>query len=375
MSRVRRWARSPTALDVRAAVPAWVVARLVVAVGAVVAIAAANELAPGGRPIQLRQGLFAWDAAFYRDIAELGYDGVAREGLRFFPLVPLAARALGTVVRSDGLALVLVANAAALVAGALLHRLAMQELGDRDVARRAAWLLALLPPAAVLVLGYAESTLLALSIATFLALRRRRWLAAALLGALAAFCRPVGAVLALPAAIEAARGLRRARGADRARRLAAVVGPLGGTGAYLAWVAAEYGDWRLPIRLQAVGELRGDAANPLTRALDAVEGLFGGERLGDGLHAPWIVLFTVLLVVAFRRLPASYGAYAAVLLVVALAAESLGSFERYGLAAFPLVLAGATLLGRPPLERAALVASGAGLAGFTTLILLGVFVP
>ncbi|MGH8979351.1 MAG: hypothetical protein ACRDV7_14825, partial [Acidimicrobiia bacterium] len=45
-------------------------------------------------PIQVGQGLQAWDAAFYVDIARGGYDAVGTDGLRFFPLFPLLARAV-----------------------------------------------------------------------------------------------------------------------------------------------------------------------------------------------------------------------------------------------------------------------------------------
>lgn len=53
-----------------AALPPWLVARAAVALGFVVAVAASDELRPGDRPHQIDQGLFAWDAAFYRDIAD-----------------------------------------------------------------------------------------------------------------------------------------------------------------------------------------------------------------------------------------------------------------------------------------------------------------
>ena len=97
--------------------------------------------------------------------------------------------------------------------------------------------------------------------------------------------------------------------------------------------------------------------------------------LGEGLHVPWIAIFLVLLVVAFRTLPASYGAWTSVLLVSALTGHTLGSFERYGLAAFPLVLALAIVTARPLVEKGLLIACGAGLTAFTTLTFLGAFVP
>jgi hypothetical protein len=145
----------------RAALPGWLLARIAVAVGFVVAHISADKLTPGRRPLQLHQGLFAWDAAFYRDIADFGYHGVAREGLRFFPLLPLGSRALSVPLGGHvGLAMLVIVQVAALVAGALLYRLAVHETGDPGDGARAAWLLAVLPPATVLVLGYAEGLLL-----------------------------------------------------------------------------------------------------------------------------------------------------------------------------------------------------------------------
>jgi hypothetical protein len=362
--------------DLRAALPGWIVARVAVALGALVALVVADELLGEARPIQLEQGLFAWDAAFYRDIADFGYGAVAQEGLRFFPLVPLLAAVLAVPLLGNvGVALVVVSNAAALAAGALLHRLARHETADAALGARAAWLLALLPPALVLVLGYAESTMLVASIGAFLALRRQRWWAAGLLGFLAALSRPVGSLLALPAAIEAARGLGAAPAAERVGRLAAVVGPVAGVASYLTWVHLAHGSWRLPVELHGDEELRGGFVNPLVRVGRSAAALGGDGTLGDGLHLPWIVLFVVLLVVCFRTWPLAYGAYAAAVLVVGLSGESLGSFERYGLGAFPLVLALATVTRPQVVERIVLPGADAGLAAFTTLALLGTFVP
>src|SRR5207244_2164378 len=146
--------------------------------------------------LQIHQGLFAWDGAFYRDIADYGYHGVAREGLRFFPLLPLASRALGVVLLGHvGLALLVLVQVAALVASVLLHRLTVVETSDRAAARRAAWLLALIPPASVLVLGYAEALLLCFAIAFFLYVRSGRWWLAVVVGVLAGLSRPVGMTL------------------------------------------------------------------------------------------------------------------------------------------------------------------------------------
>lgn len=354
----------------------WALARVLVGVAYAIGVVAADELTPGDRPYHLAQGLFAWDGTFYRDLAEVGYGGVDEEALRFFPLVPLLARVVALPLFGDRpLGLLVVSNVGALAAGVLLYRLARRETGDEGLAARAAWLLALLPPAMVLVLGYAESMLLVLTIGAFLCLRSGRWWGAAGLGLAAGLCRPVGVALVLPAAIEAARGLRGTGVTEKLGRVAAVVAPIAGLAAFLAWVGAEFGDWTLPVSIQGNDELREGFANPVVRAWESFTGLGGEERLGDGLHAPWIVLFAALVVVLFRRWPAAYGAYAAGLLVVALSAEDIGSFERYGLSAFPLLLALATVLRPGRLETAGLVLCAGGLVGFSTLAFLGTFVP
>ena len=373
---LRRWVPPAWSDALAAALPGWVVARVIVGVAFVAAIVAVDELRPGERTEQLDQGLLAWDGAWYRDIARDGYEALPPEALRFFPLVPLLARPLSYLFAgSTTVALVVVGNVAALLAAAVVYRLVLHETSDIRLAMRATWAVALLPPAFVLVLGYAESALMALSAAAFLCLRRRQWWWAALFGLLAGLCRPVGVLLVVPAAIEAARALRAAGWGERVARAAAVVSPAVGVAVFLAWVGWKFDDALLPFRVQQRDDLRGSFVNPVSRVADAVGGLFGDERLGEGLHVPFIALFVVLLVVVLRRWPAAYGAYAGAMLVVALSAQSLGSFERYSISAFPLALAVASLTAAPHLERSAWSLCGAGLLAFASLAWLGTYVP
>ena len=359
-----------------AAGSSWVVARVAVGLGFLVAHGAVDALRPEAPPLPLEQGLVAWDGAFYRDIATLGYGGVREEALRFFPLFPLLGRAVGAVVPGGTTTgLVVVANVSAVVAGVLLHRLVVHDGGGTGRATTAVWLVALLPAAAVLALAYTEALFLALTVGAFLAMRRGRWEVVAVLALLSGLCRPSGAVVALPIAIEAARGLRGAPWRQWAVRAAAVAAAPVGTGLYLAWVGERFGDALAPMRIQGEGELRGSWVDPFTRIADAVSDAPGEGLLGEALHLPWIVLFAALAVVVGRRLPASYTAYTVVVLVLAVSAESLGSFERYGLAAFPLAIAAASLLGERLARAVVLLCSGAALTAYTALVLLAVFVP
>ena len=148
-----------------------------------------------GVAARVHQGLLGWDAGWYETIARQGYGPLGHESLRFFPTVPLLTHVLAWVPGlGDGPALVLLANAAALAATAMLYVLARRETGSGAPARRAVWILSLLPASFVLVMGYAESVLLVLAVGCFLALRppptaRPHFAVAALLAFAAALTR------------------------------------------------------------------------------------------------------------------------------------------------------------------------------------------
>jgi hypothetical protein len=362
--------------DLRAAVVPWAVARVLVIGSLALTRFGVDHIEGARRPVQLGQGLFAWDAAFYRDIAEHGYGAVHTGALRFFPLVPLLARGLGVVfVGNDAAALLVIVNGSALLFGALLYRVARLETGDTRTAVRSAWFAAVFPPAVALVLGYAEAMFMLLSVAMFLALRRRRFAWAIPFAVLAGLTRPVGVLLALPAAIEGARAWRTASLRARFERVGAVIAAPVGSGLYLLWVRYAYGDAWLPLRIQNNRAHRGGFVDPFTRTFEGIGDLIHGDRFGSGLHVLWAGLFVVLVLVLLWRLPASYGVYAAAMVVVNLSARNLDSFERYAMSAFPLVLAVALVTDRPDVERPVLALSAAGLVGYSVLAFLGVYVP
>ncbi len=353
----------------------WALARVAVGLGYLVARIASDELIPRvAYAIPTERQLLAWDGGWYEQLAQHGYRADLRS-LRFFPLFPMLGRALGEVVPGGvPVALALLANLAALAAGVVLVRLVVAEGWGRPTAVLAAWLLFVVPAAAPLVLAYAESLGLLLSLVTFVGLRRQRWHWAAVAGFLAALTRPLGLLLVLPAAIEAARGWRSASPRQRLGRLAAVAAPVAGTVAYLGWVQAAHGDWRQPYRLQTTIYQR-ELAEPLTRLVQSGYDLVAGHH-ASGLPLPWALLSFALLVVCLRRLPASYTVYAAVVLLVTTSSANLDSFERYALSAFPLIVAGALSIGRwPKLERPVISTALAGLTVYATAIFAGAKVP
>jgi hypothetical protein len=377
-STITRWATDARA---RAVVVPFVASRAVVLAALVLTRHVVTALHASPPPVQVGDGLLAWDASWYRDIALHGYGGVAKEGLRFFPFLPMLARVgswlPGVSVR---LALLLVVNACALAVGALVYDLARNEGRSDAVARRAVWIVYLAPPAFVLVMGYAEATLMTATLVALLAMRRRRWWIAAIAGVVAGLTRPVGLLLVVPALVEAYRAPRRQAGGastrrEYAARVAAVFGSVVGTGAYLLWAEHRTGDLLYPLRVQQVSARRGGWIDPARAVWRAARDASSGDHLSAGIHVVTVAVLIALLVVLWRRWPASFTAYAVAAVGVALSARHLDSLERYSLSTVPLVLAAAELVGGGMRERVVLVAMGATLVAFSVLAFTGVLVP
>ncbi len=137
------------------------------------------------------------------------------------------------------------------------------------------------------------------------------------------------------------------------------------------WVGREFGNWKLPLQLQ--NDLRGKLSNPIIRIGEAASDVVHLDK--HGLHLPFAIAVVVLTVVVFQRLPASYGLFSLGIVVTSLAADNLNSIERYGLNAFPLVIALAALVSSRFAERVAVLVCAAGLFGLTTLAWLSIYVP
>jgi len=345
-----------------------------------------------GVAARVHEGLLGWDAGYYETIARVGYHPLGKEALRFFPVLPVLTHALAWLPGvDDGAALLVISNVAAFVATVLLFALARRETGDPALARRAIWFLSLSPAAFVLVMGYAESILLCLSVGCFLALRpapgpgpghspghapaaRPNFALAALLGFAAALTRPIGVLLALVVAVELVRWWIRL---GRGQRLAGLVGvgaPVLGLAGFGIWAHHEVGDFWAPLRVQLESNHHGGLSDPFVTLVHDARGVFH-RHVGTALHVPWVIIALVLLIVCWRRLPAAYTVFAAAVLAVAVAGTNLDSFERYALSAFPLAIAAAVLCRGPRAEQVVLALLPAVLAGYAVLAFLNISVP
>ena len=363
--------------EIEAVGTSFVLARLLVGVALVAVTVIVDRLLPGRpRPPRLSQSLWTWDGDWYLHIAKGGYRSVSREGLRFFPLFPLMGRIVSIALLGNvKLALLLVSNAASLGCGVLIYRMVIREFdGDSELARRSAMLLAVIPAGFVLVFAYSESLMLFFALACFGALRKQRWLEAALCAFAASLTRPLGVLLIVPILVEVISSWSSAKRRRPVERLAAVLSPMVGIGVFLAWSDWRFHDFMGPMREQQ--NLRGGLVDPFTRIIRGFRDITGTQSLADGLHLPFALAFIVLVVMCWKWLPKSYAAYSTVVVAVSISAGNWNSLERYTLNAFPVAIALALwTVKRPKLWEPVLVVCTVGVALLSALSFAAAYVP
>ena len=304
-----------------------------------------------------------WDSAFFLRIAEHGYDGTSAA---FYPLYPGVVALLGRTLGGQYvLAGVLVSLAACLGAFALLYRLAEANLGA-DAARRTVVYLAICPMALFLGAVYSESLYLLLAVAAFVLAERGRFLEAGVVVGLAILTRATGVAL-LPALALLAWPRRRA-----VWELAVAI-PIAAVYPLVLW--RQVGDPWAFWGAQDLWHRHLSWGGPLGGIWDGVHALWGPTPSGaapmhasavniEGLVALVVCLW--LTVVAWRRVGAAYGLFAALSLAIPLSLPSsrwpLLSLPRFALVIFPLFMALA-VVGSRPRAHTVIVAASALLLG------------
>ena len=185
--------------------------------------------------------LSAYDGGWYLKLAAHGYpDHVlhTQSTLGFFPLYPLAIRAVSLVVRSPLAAAVCIALVGGLVATVLVQRLATAWWGE-TTGRRAAVVFALFPGTLVFSMAYSEGLTVPLVLGCLLALRSRRWVLAGTLAGLAAVVEPVALVLPVVVALVALRAAwQRRNAAPLVAPVLSVVGVAAFAGFLWSWTGS-----------------------------------------------------------------------------------------------------------------------------------------
>jgi hypothetical protein len=343
-----------------------------------------HVVAPYGQPLDTLIAPGArWDSVWYLAVSHDGY-GSDPAKPAFFPLYPLALRAMG----SDIVAGISLSLACFAVASLLLHRLTEIELGSA-AAGPAVTALALFPGSLYFSMVYSEALFLALSVGAVYSARTRRWAWAGALGGLAAATRSAGVLLLVPLVLLWWAHSRKARDA-----VWLALAPAG-VGAFCAGLALAGHDALAPFHAQEVwyrsfaGPFVG-AWDGTVAAWDGARQLLSGSRApvyfapagGDPFIVAWhnlsLFVFLVPIVPAVigiaRRLPPAYVAYVATALALPLSwpvgPQPLMSLPRFEAVLFPafMWLGSWIARGGPARGRVVYVVFGAGLATFSAFV-------
>jgi hypothetical protein len=288
-----------------------------------------------------------WDACWYSKIATFGYEPTELS-VNFWPLFPLLMGAVARVL-SVGPALAgLIVSAVAYVAAVVgLYRVVGRDV-DEATARRTTVLLTIFPSAFFLFAPLTEALFLALAVWTIAFARERRWLAAGIVGFLAALTRIQGVFLVFPVGWEAlaAAGLLdwrqrfplrlpRVRLRPLVAGVVAAAGPGLGFASFLIYSKAVAGQTPLDTQDAWGGK---DFHLPWDVAAAAWRWTIERHDPLQFVNLLLLFVFGALLVVAARRLPFAYTLYAVpqfVLLITRIQPTPLTSTNRYVLVLFP----------------------------------------
>jgi hypothetical protein len=299
--------------------------------------------------------LLQWDSEWYFRIVTDGYqyngDPTIQQSIVFYPLFPMLARGLATV---GGLtpadALLLVSNAAGLLAIVILFKLVREEFGDQ-IALVTTALVSFFPASVLLSAGYTEPLALLLIVSFFLALKRRYYFSAALLAGLTIATRSTGIVL-LPVLV-----WEMWRNRDQRPFLPAllpcIVLATSGLWLFMIYLWSAFGS---PFAF-ADGQVAFHEGTTLATRLVAALKLEPFTRMMLNDWNPWgqaswfTLLFIVLIVAGWSRLPSSWTLFAIAVLLLPYLTLSGGpagfvSMSRFNLVSFPLFVILADLVSR-----------------------------
>ena len=295
-----------------------------------------------------------WDSGWFMTIVEHGYGGHENtdKTAAFFPLFPMATRAVAALTGDHWAAGLIVSNLSLLLALVFLGRIARHGLDD-DGARRASAYLMAFPASFFLSAYYSEGLFLLMSTAAFSSYLRGRFFWCGLFGALACLTRHVGLAVFASCMAGVVWGLIRGDGRFRASSAWVLLMPAG-TLAFMAVLYVQLGDPFAFIEAHGSWGRSLGSAGGLVESLRAIDwsvprDMMNTITLMDAVSA---AAFLALPLVLVRRFDPALVVYGVLLIAVPLATGSFKSLMRCEAVSFPAFLALARLADRREVDRA-----------------------
>ncbi len=305
--------------------------------------------------------LHHWDSDWYASIATRGYffEPGKQSSVAFFPLYPLAIRAVMALGLTPFLAGTLVTLLAAFLAVALFYEWA-KRLQNSDAPLATALLL--LYPFSIYLFGivYSDALYLFCAVNAFFALEKNQPFRAAAFGTLGTMCRPIAPALVIGLLV---RSLER-RGALRHIRLRDLIPALAVSGflAYLIFLQYQFHDALAWVHVEGAPGWDHTPGWRTWAKLEWFRVMF--PRVAPlvairlGAHALVTVTALALSLVTIRKLGWGYGLYClAAIGIPAVSSKDFQGLGRYVIAAFPLFLTVSILLRQRPLASRVVLGS------------------
>jgi len=330
----------------------WLVLPVVVFIALRIGLLLLNAVIDIPMHLSLIAQLHRWDSSWFLDAAQNGWprhlvvvDGRAGSStIAFFPVLPISMRWIAALTGLSPFGVGVVISGITGLTATVAVGLLVRSYSDDRRAQQATMFFVLFPATWVFTLIYAEGIVITATALGLLALMKKRWLAAGLLGVLATLTAPVAlcfTVSALWCSIQAIRSERNWRSL-----IAPILAPLGFVG-YMLWL------WGHTGRLDAwrVTERGGWKSTPsLTFTPHTIWAFISGpiaQNKTTDLLVIGIIVAVIGLVLAFREpQPAPVFLFGLTVVLLALISQPVGLRPRFLMLAFPIVTAiGARLRG------------------------------
>lgn len=276
-----------------------------------------------------------WDYGWYQWIALGGY--VQAQVFGFYPLYPLAIRAVHWIVGNALLSAVIVSNSCLLASSFILYRIVEEDYGVPHALRSVKYLM-IFPTGFILSGGLSESMFMMLALLSYFFARRNRWFACGIMLFLLSLTKSYGVLFSIPLAYTYFRQRDFRMGKIDSRALSLLYGLFGWITFHL-FTLYRRGDFFFYEKMKDLG-WSNQMVNPIWHL---GRGLFFGNPY-ERMNIFFLASFTVIMALTARRMGLEKLLYTLVLVLPPIFfLGTMQSFMRYLTAAFPIYISLALL--------------------------------
>ncbi len=287
-----------------------------------------------------------WDAGWYYDIIQHGYQFVSTElhsNITFFPLYPYLVKFTSWVLHVDPLHFGPIFSTLCLFAAAVIfYKLILLDY-TKELALASLVALLIFPLSIFFVAMYAESLFLLLAVAVFYAARKGNFWVAGVLAFFLSLTRLVGAFAFVALVFEYLQQKNFKWKHVRADIVATLLSPLG-LGTYMAYIWAKFGS---PWLVITASEASNRSFQPIWHVIATQYAPllidFSKASLSDDLRVRlfdllFFLLGVLLVVLCFMYLRKSYAIFALLAFLAPAVSGQLGGIGRYEIVIFPFFI-------------------------------------